>query len=232
MLDTNQKEIKVKPEDIFDKKFTKITEAAEFHKFIEAPKDLWPPRLFVEGMLKWGGNMDLWAGPFKGNTCYASIIDYSCVIYLKTVDQLILEWKTREIYSAYSFPTSIREKLDKIFPKAMEIDTIAGSFLETYKDGSKATRTQLTQAELNLLKTSCTEEELNHYTNKVRHSTERFSITVPTVEAPVSLYMAGTDDVSFTIFYITIAEAVKDLIHFKRESDKFILEERGAVFTN
>jgi hypothetical protein len=235
MRDTDGTIIEIDPKSLLDgKKLFPVIEEADFCRSSPERDEYYKVRHFVEGMMKWReADAHMWAGPFPGPSCYFRIEDHSRTQNIQTANQQMVSWKEHTRFCLFSFPHDVRLRLSAMFPND-EVDN--GSFIEDFPQGdgktTKVSRTNLTHGELGVILEHCTHREIMHYHNRVVRAGENFRIETPTVERPVKLYMCGNDDTSYTIFCVTIQEALEKLKKLRYIPSNGMLESLGAVFTN
>lgn len=187
-------------------------ECAEYEKDLirthKLPGSCFHPTVLLEGMLKWNDKTaDNWGGPYPDNFVYCCAKDYSYTHdYLKTIEQLKLQ---HEVYEKYSTFNLVRESLKTYFP-----DIVNYYFILVADDENKTqcSRTTMTHLELSHYLNSATKEELAFREEKIKKGMkEKWENQECSVENPISLYLGGNDDCSYSRYYATKEEALNDV---------------------
>lgn len=172
-------------------------------------------------MLKWNDNdAACWAGPFEGNYVFCSITDYNHKYpRLKSIAEIKEHQKTYEKYSSYNWP---HDYVESILGKDWNI---------CYIGEKKLSRSDLTNLELDLLISKANEENLIFYKRKINSDKEDWSLETVSKEFPVSLYMCGNDDCSYTKLFRSFKEA-ENYLRELSILNNFDIIYKDFVFTN
>jgi hypothetical protein len=178
--------------------------------------------ILAEGFIKWPDNPECWAGAYEtpeGGYVWCSVSNSERCYGLKSMAETIAGNEKYATYSAYNLPPyllSMSERKVKVH-------------------GSECTATQLTRSELDAIVAvmgKLDREQWEGKVEKLKSSMNSESRGYPTVEYPVKIYLAGTDDCSYSLCTATqeIAnDIVSDLVK-NPTWDK--VRDYGFVFTN
>jgi hypothetical protein len=146
------------------------------------------------GFFTWDQYPECWAGAWGGTHVLFKITDHSLVHYLHSAETVRSKRRDYEKYSVFNFPYRFR-------------DTVLNS-------EKTPGRSRLTHAEMLFFSSQMTlEEHQNRDAKLAQFEPHDFSIQDSlTSERPIKLYLAGTDDTSYSATFSSIEEANKRLM--------------------
>jgi len=181
--------------------------------------------LVKTGMIKWSDDSHNWSGPFEGDFVFFKITDFNFQYpALSSVNGIKESEKTQAEYSSYSWPYLFCEKV------------LGENWHKCNIGGTVCKRSTLTVCELKKIIKYATENDNNaieFYFKKLDTVLKNLTLhlTIPSKEFPVSLYMCGTDDTSYSKLFESAEEALAFISGIEKENN-FDFVHKHMIFTN
>ena len=180
-------------------------------------------KLWKTGFLVWEEETAyMWAGPWGESHVFFKIVDHRFCPDLQTEEELVAKYRKQVRYSVYKKPARLTAGLDR------DIYSVDGHI---YK------RSMITHEERLAMMALMTHDELLEHEAQLKKCDDAYAIEngwcgQATVERPISLYLAGTDDASETALFLTIASAEAALFELAADPTPATLKRLGFQFTN
>jgi hypothetical protein len=191
----------------------------QYNQTFKQKEEKWTSRPIKEGFLEWHEDeIDIWCGSYSGNTIRACLFDSSKKT-LKTKEEIIKYVDYYVDHSKFDFPFKLTKELD-------ELDLIK----------NKAERkSELSEDELEFLISCMTGVEKSLYEERCQERkvwmTKEY-LSQPHQENPFQIYLAGTDDISYTAVFSTKEEMMNAFDNIVKYPNQATLVKFNFVFTN
>jgi len=178
------------------------------------------PRTLRAEFIKWPDSPEYWAGAWARTHVLACVKDHTNIYpALKPRHIRDAEIKHYAMTCTYCLPSKYRQQYEKVV-------TV---------NGRKCLNSTLTNVELTELDELMSDEEKSEWGQKVSDHIANSKLddtTYTTFEKPIRIYLAGTDDTSYSLTCATADEAMACLDRIKSKPSWGALKAAGFVFSN